>query len=206
MAIKAIVFDMDGTLVDAKEWHYESLNEALSIFGFQISREEHESRFDGLPTKRKLEVLSLERGLPQSLFPIISAIKQDRTLRYIARECFPRVEHLLMFQWIKSQGLLTAVATNSIRQTAELMLSSSGLLSQLDLLLTNEDVVAAKPSPEIYSLAALRLGVLSNECLVVEDHEYGIKAAEEAGCHVLRVANVESTRTSAIESAIRNIG
>lgn len=206
MTIKAIVFDLDGTLVDAKDWHYEALNEALSLFGLQISRADHENRFDGLPTKKKLEVLSEEQGLPVSLFPIISAIKQDSTLKHISNKCFPRVEKLLMFQWIKSMGYSTSVATNSIRKTAEAMLSASGLLNHLDILLTNEDVKMAKPNPEIYLLAAARLGVLPEECLVVEDHDYGIRAAEEAGCRVLRVPNVESVDTSLIEAALRDLG
>ena len=52
--IKAIVFDMDGVLIDAKEWHYEALNRALGLFGYGISRYDHLSRYDGLPTRRKL--------------------------------------------------------------------------------------------------------------------------------------------------------
>ncbi|CAN1486574.1 COG0637 Predicted phosphatase/phosphohexomutase [Microbacteriaceae bacterium] len=206
MTIKAIVFDMDGTLVDAKEWHFHALNDALSIFGLEISAQDHESRFDGLPTRKKLEILSEEMGLPKSLHNIISSIKQDRTLRFVANECFPKMEQLLMFQWIRSKGLLLAVATNSIRRTAEQMLSSAGLLGQLDVLLTNEDVSLPKPDPEIYLRAAFELGVLPHECLVVEDNEYGITSATTAGCQVVRVSKVEQTRISLIETALSNEG
>ena len=206
MVIKAVIFDMDGTLVDAKNWHYESLNEALSIFGFEISREEHEARFDGLPTRRKLELLSEERGLPKNLIPIISAVKQERTLRYISKECFPRVEQLLMFNWLRNKGLLTAVATNSIRNTADSMLSSAGLLDYLDLVVTNEDVSAAKPDPEIYALSASRLGVLPEQCLVVEDNDYGVSSAQAAGCNVVKVSAVDQTRTGLIDKALRELG
>ena len=59
MAIEAVVFDMDGVLIDAKEWHYHALNRALELFGFTISRAEHLSTFDGLPTSKKLEMLTL---------------------------------------------------------------------------------------------------------------------------------------------------
>ena len=55
--IKAILFDMDGVLIDAKEWHYEALNQALKLFGCEISRFDHVHTFDGLPTKDKLELL-----------------------------------------------------------------------------------------------------------------------------------------------------
>ena len=62
--IKAIIFDMDGVLIDARDWHYEALNKALSMFGMAISRFDHLITYDGLPTKEKLKMLSLEKGLP----------------------------------------------------------------------------------------------------------------------------------------------
>ena len=58
MDVKAILFDMDGVLIDAKEWHYEALNRALKLFGFEISKFEHIHTFDGLSTKDKLKLLS----------------------------------------------------------------------------------------------------------------------------------------------------
>ena len=60
--IKAIVFDMDGVLIEAKDWHYEALNRALRLFGYEISRYDHLVTYDGLPTSKKLEMLSLEKG------------------------------------------------------------------------------------------------------------------------------------------------
>ena len=65
--IKAVLFDMDGVLIDAKDWHYEALNRALELFGYTISRESHLSTFDGLPTRRKLEILSAAHGLPSDM-------------------------------------------------------------------------------------------------------------------------------------------
>ena len=65
--IKAVIFDMDGVLVDAKEWHYNALNRALNLFGQEISRYDHIVTYDGLPTSMKLQMLSMERGLPEDL-------------------------------------------------------------------------------------------------------------------------------------------
>ena len=73
--IKAVLFDMDGVLVEAKEWHYEALNRALDLFGMAISRVDHETTFDGLPTSRKLEMLSVERGLPRELHSFLNEMK-----------------------------------------------------------------------------------------------------------------------------------
>ena len=73
--IKAVIFDMDGVLIDAKDWHYEALNKSLELFGMEISRYDHLVTFDGLPTKKKLEMLSLERGLPEELHNFINRLK-----------------------------------------------------------------------------------------------------------------------------------
>lgn len=203
MPIKAVIFDMDGTLVEAKDWHYHALNEALEIFGASISREEHETTFDGLPTKVKLKLLNEASRVPAHLNSTISAIKQERTLREIARECYPRVEHLLMMSWLKERGFKLAVATNSIRATAEVMLRSAGILGYLDVLVTNEDVMASKPDPEMFTLTAMKLGVEAAECLVVEDHEYGLRAAELAGCRFVKVDSVEMLTTQFLEQRLK---
>ena len=187
--IKGVVFDMDGVLIDARDWHYEALNDALSMFGFTISREDHLSRFDGLPTKTKLDLLTRDEGLPAGLHTTINRIKQERTLRIAAYKCFPIAQHLILLETLKRRKYKLGVATNSIRLTAEKMLSSAGILNSLDTLVTNEDVVKPKPSPEIYIKACENLGLSPSEILVVEDNHHGIEAAREAGCLVLEVGN-----------------
>jgi len=71
MKIKAVLFDMDGVLIEAKDWHYEALNKALALFGMEISRVDHLTSFDGLPTLKKLEYLTIERGLPKSSIDLL---------------------------------------------------------------------------------------------------------------------------------------
>jgi beta-phosphoglucomutase-like phosphatase (HAD superfamily) len=184
---KAVIFDMDGVLIDARDWHYRALNRGLQIFGAEISYEEHLKRFNGLPTRVKLSMLVEEGRIPELAKDYIEAVKQTWTLREAANSCFPKIEHLILFGILKSAGLKLGVATNSIRETSNAMLGYAGLLSQLDVLVTNEDVLKPKPSPDIYSLTARRLGVEPSECLVIEDHEYGIAAAESAGCQTIKV-------------------
>ena len=73
---------MDGVLIDAKDWHYEALNQALELFGMTISRDEHLSTFDGLPTREKLKILTKSRGLPESLHQFLNSLKQKCTVPY----------------------------------------------------------------------------------------------------------------------------
>ena len=72
--IKAVLFDMDGVLIEAKDWHYEALNRALGLFGYEITRAEHLSSYDGLPTKVKLKKLTLERSVRLTCLSFVSAI------------------------------------------------------------------------------------------------------------------------------------
>lgn len=91
--IKAIIFDMDGVLIEAKDWHYEALNGALELFGMSISRYDHLVTYDGLPTKKKLEMLSLERGLPKGLHKFINDMKQQYTMEIVHAKCKPVFHH-----------------------------------------------------------------------------------------------------------------
>jgi len=189
--IQAVVFDLDGVLVDAREWHYEALNKALGMFGFGISRYDHLASYDGLPTREKLERLTVEQGLPEALHSLISFLKQRCTQEIIASRCRPRFEKEYMLSRLKKRGLKLAVASNAVRESVEVMLTRSGIIDSFDFLLSNEDVDNPKPAPEIYKLAAERLGLAPSQVVVVEDNHYGVQAATSSGCHVIRVVGVD---------------
>ncbi len=186
---KTVLFDMDGVLIDATEWHYEALNESLEIFGFSIPRDEHLNRFNGMTTRSKLEILSAEKNLPRGLHDIISDIKQDRTLRIAARMCFPNAPHLILLSTLKERDIKVGVVTNSIRLTSAFMLEYAGLTKYLDVLVTNEDVDNPKPAPDGYRLAMKILESLPGDTVVIEDGDHGIAAAISAGARVVKVSN-----------------
>ena len=188
--IKAIVFDMDGVLIEAKDWHYEALNKALRLFGYEISRYDHLVTYDGLPTSKKLEMLSLGQGLPRGLHQFINQMKQSYTVDMVHTNCSPRFFHEYALSRLKAEGYRIAVASNSIRNTVQLMMEKSGLLPYLEFFLSNQDVTKAKPDPEIYLKAIQKLGLEPCEVMVVEDNHNGIQAATAAGAHVMKVETV----------------
>lgn len=204
-AIRAIIFDMDGVLIDAKDWHYEALNKALALFGMEISRLDHVTTFDGLPTKKKLEMLSIERGLPKALHSFINDLKQQYTLEIVYAQCKPVFYHLFALSQLKKHGYKIAVCSNSIRRTVEIMMERSGLIDYLDFFLSNQDVTHAKPHPEIYNKAIEKLSLRPDECLIVEDNVNGIQAALASGAHLLKVTSVEEVHLSNILDRIQLI-
>ncbi|MCM1513159.1 MAG: HAD family phosphatase [Oxalobacter formigenes] len=201
--IKAILFDMDGVLIEAKEWHYEALNKALSLFGMSISHFDHLTTFDGLPTRKKLEMLSVERGLPTQLHSFINEMKQQYTMDLVYAQCKPRFVHEFALSNLRSLGYRLAVCSNSIRATIETMMEKANLLQYFDLIMSNQDVVNGKPDPEIYINSMKKLEVSPDECLIVEDNENGIRAARASGAHLLTVKNVSDTNFSNIINAVR---
>lgn len=200
--IKAIIFDMDGVLIDAKEWHYEALNKALRLFGMEISRYEHLTTFDGLPTRDKLKILSLDKGLPQSLHTFINELKQEYTMQIVYSKLKPTFQHEFALSKLKMQGYKMAVCSNSIRNTIEVMMKKAALESYFDFYISNEDVKESKPNPEMYNKAILNFGFNPKECLIIEDNENGIKAAIKSGANVMIVKEINEVNYENIKNHI----
>ena len=203
--IKAVIFDMDGVLIDAKEWHFEAMNQALARFGFTITCEEHLAQYDGLPTKHKLELLSQTKGFPRELHAPVSTLKQELTMAIVERECCPTFQHVRTLFRLRRAGYLLGVASNSVRNSVNRMMDLAALSPYLQFQLSNQDVSRAKPHPEIYIRAAQLAGVLPHECVVVEDNRHGIEAATVAGANVLAVQGPHEVTHERIEIFIATI-
>lgn len=204
-SIDAVIFDMDGVLIDARDWHYEALNRALGLLGYEITRYEHLTTYDGLPTKRKLRMLTVERGLPEELHGFINALKQQYTLELVATRCKPVFQHEYALAHLKTAGYLIGVASNSVRRTVEEMMNRSALMRYLDIVVSNEDVERPKPDPEMYLTAMERLGTAPARTLIVEDNENGVKAAMAAGAHVMVVDGPDEVSLEAILAHVERV-
>ena len=205
MKIKAIFFDMDGVLIEAKDWHYESLNKSLGLFGLNISRYDHLVTFDGLPTRKKLEMLSVERGLPSELHEFINDLKQRYTQEIVQQKCKPLFIHERALSHLHSLGYKMAVCSNSVRESVEVMMQKSSLSKYLDLMVSNEDVSQGKPSPEMYEKAMNFFDLSPKECLVLEDNPNGIEAAKKSGAHLMVINEVSDVNIEAILKRINDI-
>lgn len=203
--IKLIVFDLDGVLVDAKNFHYEAFNMALSLLKEDIiTEEEHLAKFDGLDTRKKLSKLTKERGLPENKHDEIWKSKQEATHRIIRDSINPshHTRIATTLRRLKSDGYKVYCASNSIRSSVKLMLVRAGYMEYIDEYFSNEDVKSPKPHSEIYLKCMVNAGVNPQECLIVEDSHVGREAATKSGASVLGVASLKDVNILNINKAI----
>lgn len=188
--IKAILFDLDGVLVNMPDAHYLALNQALSLFGARIEEDEHYNHFNGLPSRKKLAELENAGRLPSGLVEFINDIKQQYTKDLIPQYCPPDHSKLIMMRHLKDAGIKIACCSNSIQETLHAMLKSAHLFNYFDLIIGNDEVSKPKPDPEMYILAMSRLNVTPQETLIIEDSPHGIEAARASGAMVREVRGV----------------
>lgn len=185
--IKAVIFDLDGVLIDATEWHYEALNDALKLFGFEITREEHNGFYNGLPTAEKLKVLSEKKNLPLSLHDTIKRLKRRYTDDKVSQSCRPSYEKQIMLTQLKNKGYKLACCSNAQKYSVVNMLTSAGLVNFFDLIIGNDEGYAPKPSPDIYLAVFGQLGIKPAEAVIIEDAPHGVQAARASGAKVIEV-------------------
>lgn len=206
--IKLIIFDLDGVLVDSKEIHFDSLNNAIErVIGKQyiISKEDHLAYYDGLSTSKKLEML--KNKYPQIIddqkTKQIWLEKQEETRKLLSQ--LQVNEKLVdLFKTLRSEGFRVAVASNAIRSTVNEVLLALGLYIWTDTVFSNNDVNRPKPATEIYLKAMIENGVDPSETLIVEDSPVGLQGAKASGAHVLPVKNSTSWSKEQLMNAINN--
>jgi HAD superfamily hydrolase (TIGR01509 family) len=200
---QAIIFDLDGVLVDSKKLHYDALNLALRSVNekYYITRQEQAETFEGMTTRSKLDILTYTRGLPKELHEYVWNLKQQYSAAMF--EDLPIDEELVgLFKHISNHGIVIGVASNSIRQTLTNCLQALGVWQYVDVSLSNEDVKNPKPNPEIYNLCMLMLGTVPSSTIVFEDSEIGRAAARQSGANLVEV---ESRKDLTIEFVQRMI-
>lgn len=206
MKTKLVIFDLDGVLIDSRKLHFDALNEALREVSeeFVISVEEHNKRFDGLPTSKKLDILSLDRGLSKDLHSQIWKDKQVKTFEAIKTSV--KVDYKLqqIFNHLKSLNCYICVASNSIKETIDLILKQQGIYNLVDYIVSNEDVKYPKPNPQMYLNCMAKFGISPKDTIVVEDSFVGRQAAYESGAVVCPVKNTSEVSLERILSHMNN--
>jgi beta-phosphoglucomutase len=187
---KLVIFDLDGVLVDACEWHRVAFNQALEkISGHIISEKDHIEKYNGLPTATKLKILNNENIIKPEDNIRIHDLKQDLTIKLIEENIKTDPTKIELLKWLLNEGCEVACFTNSIMKTAHLMLKGAGIKEFFNVIVTNEDVESPKPNPEGYIKIMSNYNFSPTECIIVEDSPKGIAAATASGANVMKVEN-----------------
>lgn len=187
---KLLIFDLDGVLIESRELHYETLNDALNTIDpkYIITREEHLSTYDGLSTTTKLKILAANKGLPSSYFDQIWQDKQKHTFERL--KSISRSSKLIeICEWLKSKNYRIAVASNSIRETIKISLMSLGIMEYVEYIMSNEDVRRTKPYPEMYWNCMNALNAIPRTTIIAEDSHIGRQGAIDSGAVLLPIEN-----------------
>lgn len=178
---KAIIFDMDGVLVNTEPHHIILEKKLFERLGLEINEEEHLT-FLGKSTSQMWNEIAMNHVLPDSTDKLAEENRKE-ILRHFSGaveiEIMPGIKELL--EKINRKGIPVALASSSIAEVVELILSRTGLKKYFRYIVSLEAVGKSKPEPDIYLYTARLLQVAAGECLVIEDSPNGIKAAKSAG-------------------------
>jgi len=202
--IKAILYDLDGVLIDTTDWHYVILNKALEqVAGIRIEKHENDLYYDGLPTMTKLDRLRKEGRVTLAQYDEIYRVKEEHFMDYINKFTQERPEKILLHEWARSGGLKLACVTNCREEVAGAMLHKSRQGSYMHAIVHRDEVNNPKPHPEPYIACMVKLGIPPSECIILEDSDAGMKSAYATGSVVVKVNSVDEVDISLLERYIR---
>lgn len=186
MQLQAVLWDVDGTLIDSTEFHFETWRETLRSADYTLTREEFIRSFG----KRNDAVVRgfLGDDIPRSEVERLSEAKEARyreLVRTRGIELLPGVGEWL--RRLKADGWRQAIASSAPTANIDAILAATNLAAHFDAVASAEEVEHGKPDPQIFLLAASKVGVAPPRCVVVEDAPAGVEAGRRAGMHTIGV-------------------
>jgi beta-phosphoglucomutase family hydrolase len=188
--IRAVIFDMDGVIVESEHLHIKAEQQTMLKYGVRISAEElhtytgttAEFMFTELIKKYKLNT-TFERVFDE---------KEEFMFKLLEKETRPTKGVIELLKKLKRKGIKLGIASSSHRKLIEYILRRLNIVRLFDFVVSAEDIANSKPNPEIFLRSARGLRVEPVECLVVEDAKLGVEAAKNAGMRVVGYRNPNS--------------
>lgn len=186
MDIKAVIFDMDGVVVDNHEYHYYAWKAFADKYGFDLDEEIYKEKFNGKTNKDLFEMIFEEPSEED-----IASYAEEKESMY--REMYyehltPHTGLLDFLASLKRNRIKIALATSAPTENVDYVLDNLQLRSYFDVIVDGTEVENGKPDPEIYTTACDRLEIDPKYCVVFEDSLAGLESAREAGCTQVGVA------------------
>ena len=188
--IKAVIFDMDGVIVESEHMHIEAEQQTMLKHGVRMSAEELHA-FTGTTAKFMFTELIKKYKL-NTTFEEIFDEKEEIMFKLLEKETRPTKGVVELLKKLKQKGIKLGIASSSHRRLIDYILKKLGITQLFDFVVGAEDISHSKPDPEIFLKSAGGLKVKPVECLVVEDARLGVEAAKKAGMKVVGYRNPDS--------------
>lgn len=182
--MKAIIFDMDGLMIDSERLYFESERETARSFGKEV-KDETLWRMMGRKPIESMQVFSDDLGLDIPAQKLVE-IRNELYVGKLMKDLVPMKGLYEMLEEFKGR-MAMSIATGSPLKLLDLILDRLDIKSYFDVLQASDDIVNGKPDPEIYLKTIDKLGVRPEECIVLEDSSNGARAGKNAGCYTIAV-------------------
>jgi HAD superfamily hydrolase (TIGR01509 family) len=189
MILSAVIFDLNGTILEDEDEYSYAFLKVLKSLGVTTTSEESHKR--GIGVIEDWQLLIKNFNIKTNKTPEVLA--QETQEEYIKQLPNIRVRNGFdkFAEKLKDSGVKIALATSNTWEVAEKVLEVTGLIGVFDCITTTDEVKYNKPDPDLFTLTADKLGVERHECLVVEDADSGVEAAHRAGMKVAAFRNIE---------------
>jgi HAD superfamily hydrolase (TIGR01509 family) len=189
--IKAVIFDMDGLMIDSEPIHYQAYSRVLHDLGKKYPLEDNNRLYIGLSDSEQAKDMVVRYALPLSPEELVEK-KQKEFKQIIQTAIIPKPGLMQLLEDLKSNQYKMAIASSSRKDVIELVIKSLKISHFISAYCSAEDVQNAKPAPDLFLLAADKLQVKPQECLVLEDSPRGIEAASKAGMKSFAIPSEET--------------
>jgi beta-phosphoglucomutase-like phosphatase (HAD superfamily) len=205
MQVRAVVFDMDGLMLDTEPTYKAAWQQACTDLGFTLDDAAYARLVGRITEDCETELIQrFGSGFPMSRFRVRWPELWRASVRLGGIQCKPGL--LTLLGLLDDYGLPRAIATSSEAEYAEFSLRSAGLGGRFDVVVTSEDVADGKPAPDVFLEAARRLSVRPNDCVALEDSDAGVWAASQAGMTTICVPDLRPPSAAAASVAHRVLG
>jgi len=189
--MKAVIFDMDGVIVDSEPIHFESDKMTMKHYGKEISDEEL-NNYVGISNPEMWTDFKEKYRLSATLEEILEKQISFKKILIGSKRLEPIDGIRELLCKLKSGAIKIGLASSSSRELIELILNNIGIKESFEVIISAEDVQKSKPAPDIFLAASERLGLDPSTCLVIEDSRHGVKASKLAGMKCIGFRNPHS--------------
>jgi HAD superfamily hydrolase (TIGR01509 family) len=189
--MKAVIFDMDGVIIDSEPIHFEVDIETMKYFGCNISKEDLNT-YVGTTNEYMYTDIKKKYKLDKSVEEIINYRSELVKRKVIESDLVPIEGIRNLLKALKDKNIPAAIASSSPRDFIEVVVSKFQLEDYFSCILSGEEVENGKPAPDIYVETAKKLGISPEECIVIEDSKNGVLAAKKAGMKCIGFKNINS--------------